>query len=134
VLGRGVDRFQEAVHTLLSWGMHRRAGVSVRASSPRVGEGVVAVLRLGWRAFGVNAPVRVVYVVEEDRRRGFAYGTLPGHPESGEESFVVEHLEDDTVRFTITAFSRPATMLAELGGPIARLVQSQVTNRYLHAA
>jgi uncharacterized protein (UPF0548 family) len=77
--------------------------------------------------------VRVVYVVDEDRRRGFAYGTLPGHPESGEESFVVEHLEDDTVRFAITAFSHPATLLAKLGGPVSRLVQSRVTNRYLHA-
>ena len=90
-------------------------------------------LRLGWRALGVSAPVRVVYVVDEGRRRGFAYGTLPGHPESGEEAFVVEHLEDDTVRFAITAFSRPATLLAKLGGPVSRLVQSRVTNRYLRA-
>jgi uncharacterized protein (UPF0548 family) len=133
VLGAGSERFEEAASTLLAWEMHRRAGVSVRASSPLVGEGAVAVLRLGWRALGVEAPVRVVYVVDEDRRRGFAYGTLPGHPESGEESFVVEHLDDDSVRFTITAFSRPATLLAKLGGPVGRLVQSRVTNRYLHA-
>ena len=29
----------------------------------------------------VRAPCRVVYVVDEPDRRGFAYGTLPGHPE-----------------------------------------------------
>ena len=133
VLGAGRERFEQAASTLLAWEMHRRAGVWGRASSPLVDEGAVAVLRLGWRALGVEAPVRVVYVVDEDRRRGFAYGTLPGHPESGEESFVVEHLEDDTVRFAITAFSRPATLLAKLGGPVGRLVQSRVTNRYLHA-
>jgi uncharacterized protein (UPF0548 family) len=133
VVGSGHERFEAAAGTLLAWGMHRRAGVSVRASSPSVGEGAVAVLRLGWHVLGVSAPVRVVYVVDEDRRRGFAYGTLPGHPERGEESFVVEHLEDDTVRFAITAFSRPATLLTKLGGPVSRLVQSRVTNRYLRA-
>ena len=36
---------------------------------------------------------RVVYLVDEDGpvpRFGFAYGTLPGHAESGEERFLVE--------------------------------------------
>jgi uncharacterized protein (UPF0548 family) len=31
----------------------------------------------------------VVYVVDEHDRRGFAYGTLRGRPESGEELFAV---------------------------------------------
>ena len=39
----------------------------------------------------VRAPCRVVYVVDEPDRRGFAYGTLPGHAESGEERFVVRY-------------------------------------------
>ena len=75
----------------------------------------MAVLRLGRRRLAVSAPVRVVYVVDEPRRRGFAYGTLPGHPESGEEAFVVELQEDDEVTFTVTAFSRPASTLAARG-------------------
>ena len=37
VLGSGQERFEEAARTLLAWEMHRRAGVSVRASSPSVG-------------------------------------------------------------------------------------------------
>lgn len=37
----------------------------------------------------LRAPCRVVYTVTESRRRGFAYGTLPGHPECGEEAFVI---------------------------------------------
>jgi uncharacterized protein (UPF0548 family) len=40
-------------------------------------------------------------------RYGFAYGTLPAHPEEGEELFLVTRGGDDTVRFEITAFSRP---------------------------
>ncbi|SIP67631.1 hypothetical protein BN9982_740001 [Mycobacterium tuberculosis] len=33
----------------------------------------------------LRAPCRVVYVIDEPDVRGFGYGTLPGHPVSGEE-------------------------------------------------
>ncbi len=133
VVGTGRDRFEEASRILLGWQMHRRAGVAVRASSTDVTEGASAVLRLGWPALGLDAPVRVVYVVDEDDRHGFAYGTLPGHPESGEEAFVVELLDNADVSFTISAFSRPASLLAKSGGPFTAVVQRWVTHRYLHA-
>jgi len=74
-----------------------------------------------------------VTVVDEPRRQGFAYGTLPGHPERGEESFIVELGDDDTVSLVITAFSRPASLLARATGPIAGLAQHNMTNRYLRA-
>ena len=133
VVGVGVDCFREASAALLGWEMHRRAGVSVRVSSESVTEGAVAVLRLGWGPLGVNAPVRVVYVIDEERRKGFAYGTLSSHPERGEEAFVVELREDGEVAFTIRAFSRPASLLARVGGPVTRTVQRWATRRYLHA-
>jgi uncharacterized protein (UPF0548 family) len=132
-IGAGAERFEQAVRVLLGWDMHRRAGVRVRASSQDVRQGAVAVLRLGIGRLAVDAPVRVAYVVDEPSRKGFAYGTLPGHPESGEEAFIVELHDDGAVTFTITAFSRPATLLARVGGPISRAIQSWVTNRYLRA-
>jgi uncharacterized protein (UPF0548 family) len=132
-IGSGAVRFEQAARVLLGWDMHRRAGVRVRASSDYVVEGAVAVLRLGVGRLGVDAPVRVAYLVDEPHRKGFAYGTLPGHPESGEEAFVVELHEGGAVTFTISAFSRPATLIARIGGPIGRAVQSWVTNRYLRA-
>ena len=133
VVGTGRDRFEEAAGALLGWNMHRRAGLSVRASGESVSEGAVAVLRLGRGPIGVHAPVRVVYVVGEPRRKGFAYGTLPGHPESGEEAFTVELHDGGEVTFTISAFSRPSTLLARAGAPISRMVQERVTNRYLRS-
>ena len=133
VVGMGAKRFQEVAQTVLGWDMHRRAGLSVRPSSESVVEDAVAVLRLGRGPIGVNAPVRVVYIVDEPRRKGFAYGTLPGHPESGEEAFVVELQDDDEVTLTISAFSRPSTLLARAGFPISRGIQSWVTRRYLRA-
>lgn len=132
-IGAEVERFEQAVRCLLGWDMHRRAGVRVRASSRDVRQGAVALLRLGIGRLAVDAPVRVAYVVDEPSRKGFAYGTLPGHPESGEEAFIVELHDDGAVTFTITAFSRPATLPARIGGPINRAVQSWVTNRYFRA-
>ncbi|MGN6324645.1 DUF1990 family protein [Pseudolysinimonas sp.] len=78
-------------------------------------------------------PARVVYVVDEPGRRGFAYGTLPGHPERGEEAFIVERLADDSVWLVIRAFSRPAGLLVWLGAPVARLLQAIYTARYERA-
>jgi uncharacterized protein (UPF0548 family) len=101
--------------------------------TPLVSAGTTAVLTI--RAFGlrVHAPIRVVYLVDEPGRRGFAYGTLPGHPEAGEESFVVEHLSDDSVWIVIRAFSRPSTWFYRLGMPVLRFMQCRYTKRYLRS-
>ena len=90
-------------------------------------------LGFGTRRLQLSAPCRVVYAIEEPGRHGFAYGTLPDHPECGEESFVLELPTDGAVIFTITAFSRPATALARLAGPAGSFVQHRVTRRYLRA-
>ncbi len=132
-IGVGPARFEEAVETLFGWGMHRRAGVPVRASAERVVIGAVAVLTLGFGRVAVTAPVRVVRVWTEPHRSGFAYGTLPGHPESGEEAFLLELHDNGEVTFTITAFSRPATVLTRAAGPVGRAVQRWATNRYLRS-
>jgi uncharacterized protein (UPF0548 family) len=66
-------------------------------------------------------------------RQGFAYGTLPGHPELGEEAFVIDRADDDTITFAIKAFSRPATDLAKVAGPLGRLAQRRMTARYLRS-
>jgi uncharacterized protein (UPF0548 family) len=90
-------------------------------------------LGLGIGPARLNVPCRVVYLVDDPCRRGFAYGTLPGHPESGEESFIIERRNDETVTFTVTAFSRPATWLAKAAAPIGRAIQRRITDRYLTA-
>jgi uncharacterized protein (UPF0548 family) len=125
--------FTAAADELLTWRVQERAGLGVEASSLRVTEGTVARITLGKGPVRVLAPCRVVYVIDEPDRAGFAYGTLPGHPESGEELFLLGHRADGSVEFTVTAFSRPATLLSRVGGPAARWVQRLMTNRYLTA-
>jgi uncharacterized protein (UPF0548 family) len=80
-------------------------------------EGSVVALVFGASRFGVVRPCRVVYVVEEPGRRGFAYGTLPGHLEEGEESFIVANEPDGSVGLHIIAFSRPANALSRSVDP-----------------
>jgi uncharacterized protein (UPF0548 family) len=125
--------FNTASKALLGWQVQLRSGIRVAASSPFVASGSVAMLRLGLGPVRIQAPCRVVYLVDEPDRQGFAYGTLPGHPESGEELFLLEVVGDGQIMFTISAFSRPATLLTKMGGPAGRIVQKGMTSRYLRA-
>ncbi len=94
----------------------------------RAGETVAVLIR----AFGLwwlNA-ARIVYVVDETAesvtRFGFAYGTLPGHVEAGEERFLVEwDRATDRVFYDIFAFSRPRHILTRIGQWQVRRMQQR---------
>ncbi|WP_433165959.1 DUF1990 family protein [Kribbella sp. CA-247076] len=144
-LGKGDEVFHRAGEALLNWRMHRTAGMPVTATdSPavigtnslgRLGAGMVigrlrTVSPIGQVGFPV--PCRVVWTVDEPDRIGFAYGTLEGHPASGEESFVVTR-EPDGIHFTVRSYSRPATWYTRLGGPVTRQAQYQAARRYTKA-
>lgn len=130
-VGAGRARFEDARQVLRSWQVQRRAGLRVEASG-EVAEGAVAVLGIGVGPLRVGAAVRVVRVVDEPARWGFAYGTLPGHPECGEERFEVV-LEGEAVLARVVAFSRPGTAAARLAGPLGRVGQQVMARRYLAA-
>ncbi|WP_308464820.1 DUF1990 family protein [Rathayibacter soli] len=98
-----------------------------------IANGMTAVLKIPVGPFHIHAPLRVVYVVRDANRAGFAYGTLRGHPESGEEAFILEHRDDDSVWLVIRAFSRPSNFFYRIAAPILRVKQSQFTKRYLRA-
>lgn len=132
-LGTGDAVFADAAERLLRWGVQLGAGLRVAASSPVVEPGAVALVRVGVGPARLPAPVRVVALVDEPGRRGFVYGTLPHHPESGEELFAVEQAYDGTVALRVRAFSRPATLLSRAAGPLGRVGQRAITARYLRA-
>lgn len=134
-VGSGGDAFRALAEGIMAWGIQRGAGLEVRVAVEQVAHGVdvTCVTRLG--PVRVPVPCRVVAVVDEPTRVGFAYGTLPGHPERGEEAFLAEFdAASGEVWFTVRAFSRPGTWWSRLGAPVARLVQKQVTDRYMRAA
>jgi uncharacterized protein (UPF0548 family) len=132
-LGKGRAAFLRALIGLQTWKGHRVPGIDVFPHSTPIEPGATVVVTLGTPWLALAAPCRIVRVLDEPNRWGFAYGTLPGHPEQGEESFVVSIGGDDAVRFRVTAFSRPGERIARLAGPVARAVQTAGTNGYLKA-
>ncbi|WP_122263747.1 DUF1990 family protein [Ornithinimicrobium cerasi] len=131
VLGR--RDFAVTAQALLGGRMHSAAGLTVQLSDDPLQVGSVVLLRLGWGVLSLRIPCRVVDVIDEPHRKGFSYGTLPGHPEAGEERFLLEQRRDGRLILTITACSRPATTTARLAGPLGRVAQSLITRRYLRA-
>lgn len=132
VVGHGRDWFDVAAQRVLTWEVQRRAGVVVEVDRA-VALGVRAVLRIGVGPLRVSAPVEVVDVAAEPDRVGFAYGTLAGHPERGEERFEVALLEDGSVEARVRAFSRAGRWFTWVAGPVGRRVQVLMTRRYLAA-
>jgi len=133
LLGRGTETFQRAVTGLRTWKAHAAPGFRVFPHEEAISTGVTVVVTLGTRFLALAAPCRIVGVLDEQAQWGFAYGTLPGHPEKGEEAFVVSISPDETVHFEIVAFSRPADPLVRLSGPLGRGIQKGGTNGYLWA-
>jgi uncharacterized protein (UPF0548 family) len=74
-------------------------------------------------------PPSAVYVVDEwgpISKFGFAYGTLPGHVESGEERFLIEwDRGKNGMWYDIRAVSRPNHFLTRLGYPVVRRLQKR---------
>jgi uncharacterized protein (UPF0548 family) len=124
--------FDDAAAFVLGFGMQRGAGFTVSSSSPRAVEGVELTVRAWFGPIRMTAPTRVVYVVDEPDRQGFAYGTLPGHPERGEELFLVERVGEETWA-EVRAFSWPGRWYTRLGGPVVRQLQHRATLRYIDA-
>lgn len=132
--GRGEQRYQELAERLLTWQLHAQAGLELQVSEGRVRPGGVQLATLSLGPVRITTRCRVVYVITEERLTGFAYGTLVGHPERGEERFSVQLTDDDRVIFSLRAFSRNAWLLARLGSPVSNRVQAMVNRRYLAAA
>jgi uncharacterized protein (UPF0548 family) len=133
LLGTGAAVFDDAVERLETWAPQRHLGARVVPGDqrPHLGATVLVDLRLGPIAIAV--PNRVVAVVNEPDRRGYAYGTLPGHHERGEESFVITRDADGTVTACITVDAVPASLVARLAGPLVRPLQRYAIRRYLDA-
>ncbi|MEU9335171.1 DUF1990 domain-containing protein [Streptomyces sp. NPDC048290] len=125
-IGEGHALFRRAAEAVGGWEMHRAMGVGIDAGAEQAAPDVdVTVILAGV----IKAPCRIVWTVDEPRRSGWAYGTLAGHPECGEEAFVVERTGDGTVWLTVSAFSRPAKWYAKAAGPATRGLQHAYARR-----
>lgn len=129
LLGEGADTFEKAKNALRSWGQFELEWVELLPRKAPIEPGVtVAVIARHYGFISLNS-ARIVHIVEDHgpvERYGFAYGTLPGHAEKGEERFTIEwDRENGAVFYNVLAFSQPAHPLARLGAPFARRLQNR---------
>jgi uncharacterized protein (UPF0548 family) len=124
-IGTGEAAFVAAKDALRRWDHFRLGWVEPFWPDTPIEPGqVVGILGSCCGMKSLNA-CRIVYVRDEPKKFGFAYGTLPGHIESGEERFTVGWREDDSVWYDILAFSRLNHILARLGYPLIRRLQKR---------
>ena len=127
-LGTGQKTFAHAVEAVRGWKIYETGWTKLCWPEAPIKEGtVVGILGRHFGLWSLNA-CRIAYTIEEDacllKRYGFAFGTLPGHVERGEERFTVEwDRADDSVSYEVFAFARPAHPLARAGLPFVRVVQ-----------
>ncbi len=125
VIGKGSADFEKARHGIRAWVHFPSAWTAIMPTNAPIKEGTV--VAMFFRLFGLwwcNS-CRIVYAFDEPMRYGFAYGTLPGHIESGEEVFWVEMDKEGYVGYGIKAFSKPKNWLVRLGYPFARMLQEK---------
>jgi uncharacterized protein (UPF0548 family) len=138
VLGRGAAAFEAARAALGRWAMFDLGWVELCDRDAPLEPGtVVGVLVQTAGPWVLNA-ARIVYRLDDRldgrRRFGFAYGTLPGHAECGEERFLVTwDRRSDEVRYDLLAFSRPSYRLARLAYPYTRTLQRRFARASLAA-
>lgn len=131
-IGGGDAFWRSATIEVLRWGVKTRSGFTVDPDH-RVSPGDRPVIYAHPLGFSIREPIEVVDVVDGDSRVGFAYRTLPGHPVSGEEAFIIERV-GDTVTLTIRSLTRASeTWQWRVVYPLLLAAQAIVRRRYLRA-
>lgn len=135
-LGSGTDLWDAASAAVLSWGVKTRSGFDVdpplrEGRGARRGERSWLVARVG--PFRVREPVEVVATVATGRRAALAYGTLTGHPVSGEEAFIVHRDDDGVVRLTLRSLTHAGRGRWRPLFPLILVAQRVYRRRYLRA-
>lgn len=135
-LGEGRETFMRASDALSKWRHFELGWASVMPHGSPLQTGTTVAVRAHTFGFWSLNACRIVYTINEDgpvKRFGFAYGTLPDHAERGEERFMIELLEDNSVWYDIYAFSRPQKIIVKLGLPWARRLQRRFGRESLAA-
>lgn len=132
LIGRGPAAWERASHDVLRWVVKTRSGFTVDDAGP-VSPGARLTITARVAGLVIREPVEVVDVVALPERVGFSYRTLPGHPVTGEEAFIV-HRDGDTVLLTMRSLTAPAPQQPWRAlHPLLRVAQSVVRRRYRRA-
>jgi len=117
-IGCGAETFARAKNAVQTWAMYKLEWTRLYPPKVPIGAGESVVVVVNHLFCWSMNPCRIVYVLEESgavEKFSFAFGTLPGHSETGEERFTVEwRRDDDTVWYELLAFARPHHILAKI--------------------
>ncbi|WP_129789946.1 DUF1990 family protein [Promicromonospora panici] len=135
-LGSGTDLWDVASSAVLSWGIKTRSGFTVdppleAGRTAQQGERYWLVARIG--PTRVREPVEIVATVATHDRAALAYGTLEGHPVSGEEAFIVHRDDDGNVSLTLRSLTRAGRGPWRGLFPLILIAQRVYRRRYLRA-
>jgi len=132
LLGKGEAVFRRAAEAIARWQMMPPSVVQPCPPGAKIEEGAMtANLFRAWSLGGwLTLPTRILYLVEDRKdqflRSGFAYGTVRGHWEHGEERFLALWDQgNDSVWYDLLVYSRPRHPLARLAYPYTRWEQSR---------
>lgn len=98
----------------------------------RPGDTVIVGPAIGGRMM-YPLPGRVVLRDEAENRVLYAVGTLPGHPLSGEESFLLEREADGGIWLTVRSFARAAHVGWALANPALGIARRSIAKRFVRA-
>lgn len=123
IIGSGEQKWEAAKEALRNWSQFPAPWTKIlpERAPLKVGETVAVLFRI-FGIWWINS-ARIVYVFDEPNHFGFAYGTLKGHLEKGEECFWIERDEAGTISYHIRAFSKPYYWFVKLTYPMARYYQ-----------
>src|ERR1700730_14841186 len=97
-LGQGRQTFKRAVAALRDWKQFDLGWTRIVPPQTPIQAGQTVAVQA--RTFGIWSLnfCRIVYIIDEQQKFGFAYGTLAEHAEQGEERFMIERdAQDDSV-------------------------------------
>jgi uncharacterized protein (UPF0548 family)/uncharacterized membrane protein YiaA len=125
-LGTGQKTFDSAKIALQNWQQFPSDWCFIGGSEhPQVIENQLVTMSAQVLGTWWTNLARIVYVKNEARQFGFAYGTLRAHVERGEELFLVDWRADDSVWYSIRAFSQPKILPTKINYPFARDLQKR---------
>jgi uncharacterized protein (UPF0548 family) len=131
-LGSGDECWTTSAGAVMRWAVKTRSGFRIMGE-PVVTLGADYDLVFRCARLTVREPVRVVGLVDQGSRRGFAYGTRLGHPVSGEEAFIVHRDETGEVWLTVRSMTMPAPGWRRVGFPLFLTAQRVLRRRYLRS-
>ncbi len=132
LIGHGEMAFLRARRALQNWLMFDQPGVLVYPPESPVVPGCHVVVAGSVGPLWVTGACRIVDVIDEDARYGFAYGTLD-HPVQGEELFLVTRRPDGSVWFNIDVYSRAQKWYVQAITPLFRSMQNRFRQQAIAA-